>query len=234
MNNSTSYEHLFFDLDRTLWDFETNSHETLLELHDKHNLADRGITQAEEFIFEYKRINELCWADYRLGKIDKQLLRHIRFRKALEHFKVKDEALAEVFGAEYIALCPLKNTVFPDTHDVLDYLVKKYRMHIITNGFEEVQYIKMKHSNLTDYFDVVVVSEAVGEKKPHPKVFDYALEQTGAKAAQSLMIGDDLPVDIMGAQACGIHGVYFNPHDEQHSEDPTYEIKGLKELKLLL
>jgi putative hydrolase of the HAD superfamily len=223
-------KHIFFDLDRTLWDFETNSHETLLALHGKHELSSLGIHNAVEFITEYKRINELCWADYRNGTLTKEVLRAIRFQRTFEHYGIQDKQLASDFGDDYIALCPLKNKVFPHTYEVLDALSLNYQLHIITNGFEEVQHIKMKHSNLTKYFDVIVVSEEVGERKPHPKVFQYALEKANTRADQSIMIGDDLPVDILGAQAAGIQGVYFNPDGISHAEAPAFEIKSLKEL----
>lgn len=234
MSDLSGINHIFFDLDRTLWDFETNSHETLVELHDKHNLHKRGITDAAEFIFEYKRINELCWDDYRKGTLSKDVLRSVRFLRTFESYNISDAQLASDFGDDYIAICPLKNRVFPHTHEVLDALVSKYNLHIITNGFEEVQHVKMHHSALTDYFDVIVVSEEVGEKKPHPKVFDYALNKANAEASKSIMIGDDLPVDILGAQACGIKGIYFNPDGLTHNEDPAFEIASLKELLHLL
>ena len=226
----SAFKHLFFDLDRTLWDFETNSHETLLELHSRHGLAARGVGDAEHFITEYKRINELCWADYRVGKVTKAELRGMRFRKTLQFFNIDDDQLAEDFGNEYIALCPLKSKVFPNTYETLDYLAPKYQLHIITNGFEEVQHIKLREAKLTDYFDVLVVSEQVGEKKPHPAVFEFAMNQAKTNAAESLMIGDDLPVDILGAQNIGMEGVYFNPHELPHDEEPAYEIQDLIQL----
>lgn len=228
------FKHLFFDLDRTLWDFEANSHETLTELHHTHKLAQRGIENSDQFIKDYKRINEECWALYREGKMTKEVLRGIRFRKTFEEYGVIDEHLAEQFGADYIAICPLKNKVFDHTHEILDYLAGRYEMHIITNGFEEVQHVKLKHANLTDYFDVVVISELVGKKKPHPLVFNHALDKAKAEAGHSLMIGDDLPVDILGAQAIGMDGVYFNPEKVVHNEKPAYEISKLIEMKSFL
>lgn len=228
------YQHLFFDLDRTLWDFETNSHVTLTELYTKHELAGRGIPDADVFIKRYKEINEECWAEYREGRMTKEVLRGIRFRKALEEFGVEDEPLAEQFGLDYIAECPLHTALLPKCIEVLQDLQSRFKMHIITNGFNEVQHIKLRESGLTSFFEVVVISELVGEKKPHPKVFEYALAQAGADPKESLMIGDDLEVDVLGAQACGIDGVYFNPNILPHTKAPKYEISQLAELLIIL
>ncbi len=229
-----TYRHLFFDLDRTLWDFEKNAHETLTELFDKHQLKERGIADVNTFITTYKRINEMHWAEYRGGKITKEYLRTIRFQSTFEHFSIQDEALAHQVGEEYIAICPVKSHVFPHTYETLDYLAGRYELHIITNGFEEVQDIKMRHSGLERYFDVIVTSEKVGHKKPDARVFQYALQATGAVPGESLMIGDDAPVDLVGARNVGIDQVYFNPERLPNSESFTFEIHSLATLQELL
>jgi putative hydrolase of the HAD superfamily len=227
-------KHIFFDLDRTLWDFEINSHETLLELCHTYNLKDKGISNYEEFIKNYKNHNEQLWDLYRVNKISQQDLRRERFLRALADYNVVDPLLAEKIGEDYISICPKKNKLFPDTIEVLAYLANKYTMHIITNGFEKVQHIKLKHSNLEKYFDKVITSEQVGVKKPNPKIFEFALEQANASAEESIMIGDDLPVDILGAEDVGMQGVYFNPHKLAHKQDVVHEIFSLNELMALL
>ena len=227
-------KHIFFDLDRTLWDFEINSHETLLELCHTYNLKDKGISNYEEFIKNYKNHNEQLWDLYRVNKISQQDLRRERFLRALADYNVVDPLLAEKIGEDYISICPKKNKLFPDTIEVLAYLANKYTMHIITNGFEKVQHIKLKHSNLEKYFDKVITSEQVGVKKPNPKIFEFALEQANASAEESIMIGDDLPVDILGADDVGMQGVYFNPHKLAHKQDVVHEIFSLNELMALL
>jgi putative hydrolase of the HAD superfamily len=227
------YKHLFFDLDRTLWDFETNAHETLSELFVEHNLAARGIPSISVFIEKYKMRNERLWELYRNGEVEKEVLRSSRFLLTLNDFQIDDPVLATILGGQYIQICPLKTHVFPFTHATLDYLSSKYRLHIITNGFEEVQYIKLEQSKMLHYFEQVITSEQVGVKKPHPDVFKHAMLKAFCKPEESVMIGDDLPVDILGAKAVGMHQVYFNPAQLSHSEEITYEITCLSQLQTL-
>jgi len=227
-------KHIFFDLDRTLWDFEANSHETLLELCTSHNLSDKGIEDYEAFIKIYKVHNEQLWDLYRQDKIKKEDLRGKRFRLTLAEYGIDNPELAEEFGQAYIKLCPLKTVLFPFTHQVLKHLSKKYKLHIITNGFEEVQHIKLVSSGLTQYFDLIVTSEQIGVKKPNARIFEFALSQAKAIPEESIMIGDDLSVDILGAEAVGIQGVYFNPNRIAHKEYVVHEIFCLSELISLL
>ena len=227
-------KHIFFDLDRTLWDFEKNSHTTLLELIFQFNLIEKGIDNAEDFIKKYKIHNARLWDLYRENKINKEKLRSKRFLMVLEEYGIDDKDLAEQFGLAYIKQSPLKTKLSPFTHEVLSYLKNKYTLHIITNGFEEVQHIKLAAADLKQYFDIVVTSEEVGVKKPNSKIFEFALEQANAKAEQSIMIGDDLAVDVLGAEKAGMQGIYFNPNKEEHKEEVVHEIFCLSELMTLL
>lgn len=225
------YNHLFFDLDRTLWDFDNNSRDALLEIIDAMKLAERGVTDADAFISRYKLINEHYWGLYREHKIDKETLRDIRFRKALESFGVFDESLASKMAGSYIAISPLKTKLLPGTLEVLAYLCENYALHIITNGFEEVQHIKMNHSGLQPFFRNVITSEGAGFKKPSAEIFHFALAQSGAKARESVMIGDDFFADIIGAKSVGMTQVFLNLDNLQHDEDITHEINRITDLK---
>ncbi|MBC8464276.1 MAG: noncanonical pyrimidine nucleotidase, YjjG family [Bacteroidetes bacterium] len=227
------YKNLFFDLDRTLWDFETNAQEALSELYEEHQLAAKGISSVSNFIKNYKLHNERLWELYRKGQVEKEVLRSSRFLLTLNDFQIDDSALASALGDQYIQICPMKTHLFPFTHETLDYLYKKYRLHIITNGFEEVQYIKLEQSKMLHYFEQVITSEQVGVKKPHPDVFKHAMLKAFCKPEESVMIGDDLPVDILGAKAVGMHQVYFNPKRMAHSESITHEISCLSQLQEL-
>jgi len=225
--------HIFFDLDRTLWDFEINSYSTLEELFSVFNLKEKGIQNTDEFISIYKAHNEKLWGLYRVGKISQKDLRRERFQRALSDFGIIDTVLAEQIGEQYISICPKKNQLFPYSIEVLDYLFGKYKLHIITNGFHKVQHVKLKHANLTKYFDVIITSEKVGVMKPNPKIFEFALETANAKSNESVYVGDDLEVDILGCQNCGIDGIYFNPKSENHTEKVAFEISCLSQLKEL-
>lgn len=229
-----SYQHIFFDLDRTLWDFEKNSEATLNEIFENFQLYKKGVANASQFIAIYKEINHRMWEDYRKGIIRKDQLRGGRFLETLKHFKAEDRELSERIGDYYVEESPKKTALFEGTVDVLEYLHSKYILHIITNGFEEVQHIKLHHSGLAKYFNVVVTSEQAGCKKPDQEIFDYALRMAGTVTHDALMIGDDLEIDILGAKNAGIDQIYFNPNKITHDFELTAEISDLPALKKLL
>lgn len=228
------YKHIFFDLDQTIWDFETNSRETLIELADKYDFTSKGIHSIPTFLQEYFHINEKMWDDYRKGLVDKNRLRYGRFEDTLKKFHIDDKLLAQNIANDYISMAPFKTNMFPHTLEVLDYLKQKYTLHIITNGFEEVQYIKIKNCGIEPYFEHVITSEKAGFTKPDIRIFHYSMQTAKTNSTNSLMIGDNIDADIIGARNAGIHQVYFNPSGLAHTEDITYEIKSLKELMAFL
>ncbi|MEM9051371.1 MAG: YjjG family noncanonical pyrimidine nucleotidase [Bacteroidota bacterium] len=228
------YEHLFFDLDRTLWDFDTNSRLALNEIYLSFDLKNKGILSAVDFVETYQEINEELWALYRKGLLNKRKLRTVRFTRTLEAFEIDDEYLGDQLGTAYVEISPHKTALLPNTIEILDYLKGKYQLHIITNGFEEVQHVKLEKSGLSPYFDKVITSEQVGARKPDPTVFHYALESSNCGTSDSLMIGDDLGADIIGAREVGMDQVYFNPNKIEHSEELDHEIVDLIQLKQIL
>ena len=233
-NNNSKYSHIFFDLDRTLWDFDRNSRETLRDLYAYHNLGKKGIRDVEDFILAYEKRNLELWNLYRENKIEKSVLRWKRFNDIFLLDNIVDQELADRFGNDYVTISPQKTGLFPYALESLEYLQKHYKLHLITNGFDEVQKVKIKACGLADYFDVLVTSEACGFKKPDSRIFSYALEKADAKAEESLMIGDDLVADILGARKMNIDQIYFNPEKAQNPEDVTFEINSLKELIKIL
>ena len=229
------YKHIFFDLDRTLWDFEKNSHEVLIELYQYYCLQTKGIDNIKLFIERYEYHNEKLWELYRQNKIEKNKLRNERFKITLNEFGINSIELANDLGDYYVAHCPKKTNLFPFVHSTLKYLKNKYKLHIITNGFEEVQYQKLENSNLIDYFEQIITSEQVGFKKPSEQIFKFSMIKASAKPSNSLMIGDDLHADILGAKDIGMAQVFFNPLKHEHSNsDITYEINCLSELVEIL
>lgn len=227
------YEHLFFDLDHTLWDFETNSRATLAELFEAERLVDRGIPSAADYIEAYEEVNAGLWARYESGTLDKAVLRVLRFRNSLLRFGVKDSGLAERMGRDYIEHCPRKPALMEGALELLTDLQGTYRLHIITNGFDEVQRVKLKSSSIGDHFDVVLTSEMAAASKPHPKIFATALKHANAKASNSLMIGDNLIADVKGARDAGWDQVYFSPTGGVDTE-ATYSVRNLGELRPIL
>ena len=228
------YRHLFFDLDHTLWDFEKNATETLHTLYERHDFARFGTFTVEELISVYSDLNHALWRLYQNNKITQQQLRDVRFVRTLTRLGVPEEQIPANISAEFTNILPLKSAVFPYTHEVLDYLKPNYRLHLITNGFNDIQAIKLASSNLTHYFEEVITSEHSGHLKPDPRMFQHALERTGATAAESLMIGDNLECDVLGAYNAGIDQVYFNPDKRRHFNQITHEISCLSELKGIL
>lgn len=228
------YKYLFFDLDHTLWDYDHNASETLLELYDLFDLGKYGIVDADYFkeVFFYE--NEKLWEDLNAGLIDKFYLRSHRFRLVMEaaqaNMKSVTQDLIEEINTAFLSACSRKKQVIEGAFEVLDHCHGKYDLHIITNGFEEVQAIKMKYSGLDKYFDKIITSEKAGHKKPNAGIYTYALKHTGAEVNQSLMIGDNLHTDIKGARAFGMDQVYFNPEKKAHNTPVTAEIDRLIQL----
>jgi putative hydrolase of the HAD superfamily len=226
------YNHLYFDLDRTLWDFEANSYETLEDIFCKYNLQ-KSIKNEDVFIETYRYHNKKLWEDYGLGKITKKELITKRFLVTLEDFDINSSSIpdmAKQMGVDYITISPTKTKLFPFSHEALSYLKERYKLYVLTNGFRQVQITKLKNCNLEKYFTKLICSEDAGTQKPKPEIFRYALKTVNAKKIESIMIGDDMNVDIIGAKKVGIDQVFFNPHKTIHVENPTFEINSLIQL----
>jgi putative hydrolase of the HAD superfamily len=229
----TKPKHIFFDLDHTIWDFERNSTETLGTLFDEFQLI-RHINNKERFLATYQTVNAQYWKKYRDGHIDKQTVRFGRFSSTLDRFNVENsESLGKEIADEYVKRGPHKTHLFPKAHETLSYLKEKYPLHIITNGFKEVQNIKLSGSDLHKYFDVILCSEDVGVNKPHRKVFEHALELAKTTAVESLMIGDNLEADIKGAEKVGMSTILFDPKKE-HKTVKSRVIHSLNDLQKIL
>ena len=230
--NGNKYKHLFFDLDHTLWDFETNARFTMLELFENLNLQSKGIDDFEQFYKKYLLHNDKLWERYRNGFIKQSELRYKRMWLALLDFKIFDEKLATEMSVAFLDILPSQNQLFPHTLESLDYLLeKKYSLHLITNGFEKTQHEKLKHSGLTPYFKEVITSEASNSLKPHKEIFDYAFSKAAASPIESIMIGDNIEADIKGAINAGIDQVFVNHINEVPDIKPTFSISSLIELK---
>lgn len=229
-----SYHCILFDLDHTLWDFETNSHQTLQELYAHHELESRGVASFDSFYETFVEINTRLWELYDQGKINREKIRFERFHGILEKLGVNDTPLSLKLSDDYVAQSPKKSGLIPNAIEVLDYLHTRYPLTIITNGFEEIQYTKMESSGLTPYFKNVVTSARAGHKKPAKEIFEFALNEGGYQAHEALMIGDNLLTDIGGAHNASVDTVFFNPGKISHDGKPHYEIHDLKQLMDIL
>ena len=231
---SKKYKHIFFDLDRTLWDFDAAAEVAFERIYEKYNLKKLGIPNAHEFHEVYHPLNERLWELYRADKITKDYLNRTRFVLPLEHYGIHDTDLADHLSEDYVYWSPRIVRLVPGTKELLEYLRPKYHLHLITNGFQEVQHTKLSGSGLEPYFETLTVSEEVGVKKPNPEIFYYALRKAHATAEESLMIGDEMAVDIDGARAAGIDQLFFNPNKEPVEGGRTYEVHELLQVMELV
>jgi putative hydrolase of the HAD superfamily len=224
------YKHLFFDLDHTLWDFDKNSEATLRQLYHELNLKAEGIEDFDEMFKSYNVHNDKLWDRYRKGFIKRDELRWKRMWLMLLDFKVTDTALAHELGVAYLEILPTQTLLLPHTKELLEHCKGRYEMHLITNGFETTQRLKLQYSGIAKYFTHLITSEKSNSMKPYKEIFEYALKLADADIADSIMIGDAVDIDILGAIDAGWDSVYFNPHEKPHERKPTYEIKHLEEL----
>ena len=225
------YRHIFFDLDNTLWDFDKSSILAFDKIYDIFNLINYGIPSADHFHHTYFDHNNRLWELYRQGEIDKEFLKIERFRLPLKDYGIIDEKLAIDLGESYTDYAARIVSLVPNTMKVLNYLKeKKYNIHLITNGFLEVQSIKMQASGLDKMIDKSFVSELVGFKKPDHRIFYHAMENVGATVEECVMIGDDLSVDIIPAKEIGMAHIYFNRKKISHHEKLDNEIYDLIEI----
>lgn len=224
------YKHIFFDLDRTLWDFEKNSSEALSEIVNEFSLSNE-IKDIEEFIRVFNYYNERLWDHYRAGKIKKYLLRKERFRLLFNRYGIKNKDLVEKVSRYYLEKYSIKTALIEDAKDTLEYLSGKYKLHIISNGFYDIQRVKLINSGISRYITKLFTSDTIGFAKPDKRIFEHAVRSLNAHKQDCLMIGDDEVNDIVGAKNANIDQVFFNPRNILTSVQSTYKISSLKELK---
>lgn len=221
--------HIFFDLDHTLWDFDTNSALAFDEIFQK----DFPSVPTDFFLEKYIPINQACWALFQVDKMTHEQLRYQRLKQSFDAigFEISDQQIDQI-AVDYIRLLPEFNHLFDDAIDTLNYLKERYVLHIITNGFAQVQFRKISNSNLSQYFQTVTNSEMAGAKKPHPLIFQHALNLAQAQKEESVMIGDSMQADIIGALDFGMQAIFFNPSQLTVAED-VVQIRNLAELKTI-
>lgn len=223
-------KHVFFDLDHTLWDFDKNSALTFHKLFEIHQIdIDRN-----QFLSTYEPINLNYWKLYREEKIDKLNLRYKRLKDTFDaiKFDVSDDTIHQL-SEDYITYLTTFNHLFEGTFDILNHLKDRYQLHIITNGFDEAQQKKMDNAKISQYFQTVTNSEIAGVKKPNPIIFKYALEVAKAKPHESIMIGDNIEADVLGALDMGFDAILFNYHNHK-AESHIKQVKSLLDLKMYL
>ena len=231
-------QHIFFDLDHTLWDFDRNS-ALAFEIIFKDKFPKINI---QEFIKVYMPINQECWRLYQIDQISHVDLKYNRLKYSFDAIGeyISNDEIDDV-SDRYLELLPENNHLFAGTIEILDYLKNDYKLHIITNGFAEVQNRKIKNSGLHQYFKTITNSEMAGAKKPNATIFETALKVANAEKHNSIMIGDSWEADVIGAMNFGLQAVYFNPEKVSKVKENTtgyknepIEIYDLREIMTFL
>lgn len=233
------YKDLFIDFDDTLYDTHGNAVIALRETYEAFHL-ERFFPDPQIFYDAYWLANIELWTSYSKGEITRDYLIVERFRRPLSTSNGLDvtEQLCLDMSDNFLDFCSSKSGVVEGAHELMDYLRQRgYRMHMTSNGFHEVQYKKLAACGLRDYFDTIILSEDAGANKPSPQYFDYALSLSGAHRESTLMIGDNLQTDIMGALNSGIDALLFNRWNVDASDcllTPTFIVTSLKDIKKIL
>ena len=210
MKNYKHITDIFFDLDHTLWDFDKNSEMAFKNIFEN----DFPEIEIQDFMKVYVPINQAVWKLYQKDEITSNQLRYMRLRQSFDAINIDiSDIQIENIAEEYIKLLPENNHLFEGTIEILDYLRQNYTLHIITNGFANVQDKKLNNSNIRKYFETITNSDNAGAKKPNPVIYDYSLNMANAKKETSIMIGDCLDADINGALDFGIDAVFVNYHN---------------------
>lgn len=220
---------IFFDLDHTLWDFETNSKECLLEIFEQQMSYEVDFS-AEDFIQTFSKVNREMWAALEREEITHDYLRDHRFKNTLVKLnKELDDKKAKDMNDSFLELLPTKKSLLPNSLEILDYCQSKYSLHIISNGFYEVQLQKMRGSGIYHYFSHIVTNEIAGARKPSKEIFEYALNAAKCKPQDAIMIGDSFEADILGSQSVGMKAIYIaqeNPENHQHHITDLLQLKA--------
>jgi putative hydrolase of the HAD superfamily len=224
------YKHIFFDLDDTLWDSRRNSGEAIREIFSQHRLDAVFGLETEVFVDSFHEVNYKLWDEYSDGKITQEELRQTRFPLVFNALGLQDTQVCASLQESYMHLAPRKPHLMPHALELLDYLKDHYTLHIITNGFDDVQLIKLRSGGIDGYFNEVVTSLRAGCQKPNRKIFEFARRSVSAQLADCLMVGDNLRADIAGAANAGMDHVFYNPDRVAHQSNPTYEIHSLREM----
>jgi putative hydrolase of the HAD superfamily len=224
--------HIFLDLDHTIWDFDANAEETLLELYDLNNLHQYSDASPSYFVSSYQEINDELWVRYRNGEVSKEELRTSRFELTFERMGMVKEQIPPDLWLQYLQICPTKTKLIDGALDILDYLSVHHKLHLITNGFAETQRRKLKHSQLEHYFHSLTISEEVGFKKPSVQIFHQALINAGSSQRTSRYIGDSFEADVKGGLNAGWKVYWLQGRDQQAYAHPNLaKITKLAELK---
>ena len=228
-------QHIFFDLDNTLWDHRRNAKLALEDLFKREQIREKYSLTFEEFHKEYFTVNENLWAQIRDGEIDKEYIRKFRFHNTFLFFGIDDFELAQRFEINFLDEIVSYNHLVEGAFELLEYLSqKKYRLHVLSNGFQEVTYRKCELSGIKNYFETITSADEINIRKPQPEIFEYALNKSGTKKAESVIVGDDWIADIEGGLAFGMKAIFFDVFNDNYTAENVKTVKKLSEIHELL
>lgn len=224
--------HLFFDLDHTLWDFEKNSEICIRQIYEQHVAIFPEHIGFEAFFQKFSTINSAMWNQLDLSQITHEYLRTFRFQKVLQELNMEiDEYFSLELNQMLLDLLPHQQHLMDDAFDTLEALVERdYKLHIISNGYQDIQIKKMESGGIYHFFDQIITNDIAGARKPEKAIFDFALYRANADISNSLMIGDNLIADIEGAKNAGLRTIYFNPELGANDSENISELKYLLEI----
>lgn len=229
------YTTIFFDLDDTLIDTVRSGKEALKDFYDDYNLSNY-FPSFGDFHVKYQKINVHLWDLYEHNLIDKETLKTQRFQETLDGYQTLSTKQALDMNNNFMTRVSSKKNIIEGAIEILEYLYPKYEMHILSNGFEEVQDQKIQKAGMHSYFKHIILSDHIGKNKPHPSIFEHALKKANTDNKNAIMIGDNIKTDITGAKNSNIDQVWFNPQnksDDNHVS-PTFQISSLNDLKSIL
>lgn len=222
------YQTIFFDADQTLLDFEDAEHQALDRTFDEY-----GLSLNEETHLLYQKINRSLWDNFEKNLITKEDLLKARFAKLFESLSISGIDPIQ-FNKSYLYNLGFGCKTLPGAVELCKTLHQKgFRLYLLTNGVSQTQHRRLNGTELLPYFEDVFVSEETGFQKPLKGYFDYVfahIENFDPK--QTLMVGDSLSSDILGAYNAGLDSCWFNPNKKPAPEFPpiTYTITDLQQL----
>jgi putative hydrolase of the HAD superfamily len=221
---------IYFDLDNTLWDFRRNTNIALRNVYDEKILKNKIKIDFNNFLDVYTNFNEELWRAFERGETTAEELKVTRFDKTIEELGIRNLVKAEELNNLYIENLVQLPNLMPNAKKILEYLTPNYSMGILSNGFEKGQYKKMNCSGILDYFNPIITSDGAGVSKPHPKIFNDAIEKSGFKTSEIAYVGDDYIVDTLAANKMGILGILLDPQN-RINDNNIIKITNLIELK---
>ncbi|GLR08523.1 noncanonical pyrimidine nucleotidase, YjjG family [Mixta theicola] len=221
-----NWDWILFDADDTLFHFDAFAGLQRL-------FKDYNVDFSTDDYHEYQSVNKPLWVEYQNGAITALQLQHQRFNGWAEKLNVTPDTLNSGFLSAMAEVCvPLEGAV-----NLINALKGKVKMGIITNGFTALQQVRLQRTGFRDYFDLLVISEQVGHAKPHPAIFNYALEKMGHPSPERvLMVGDNPDSDILGGINAGLKTCWLNAdgREKPAAITPDWQVSSLHELQSIL